>query len=89
MKMRRYTIGQIVTKIVNALGFTSMLIGYAGIAGNIEQGKSLAVPLIVLISGALMLGATSMLEIIEDEKKNRNSINNHHRDDARPYFLRR
>lgn len=76
------------TRIINGLGFAAMLIGLGGLGGNIELGKSVAVPMLVITAGALILGATSLLEVIEDEKKNNRGYNRSRRSDARPYYLR-
>lgn len=76
-------------RIINGIGFLSMILGMAGVAGNIEFDKSVAVPLLIVIVGALMLGFTTFLEVLEDERKNNSRhSSSYHRNDARPYYLR-
>lgn len=88
MKIRRFTISQLLIKAINTVGFTAAFVGLGGLAGNVEQGRNVVVPIIVLVCGALMMWATSLMEIIEDEKRNGHRAYSHHRSDARPYFLR-
>lgn len=76
-------------RIIDGIGFALMLFGFAGIGGNVDLGRSVAVPVCVLVAGALILGATSMYEVIEDERKNNNrNSHSYRRNDARPYYLR-
>lgn len=87
MKIRKTT-SEIMIKAIDTVGFASGLIGLAGLAGNIETGKSIIIPLLMIVSGALMMWATSLLEIVEDEKRNGHRVGDGSRSGARPYFLR-
>lgn len=75
-------------KTINGIGFAIAGLGFAGIGGAVDMGKSTTLPIIVLMVGCLILGATSLYEVVKDEKKNRNSSSYYMRDDARPYYLR-
>ena len=75
-------------KVINGIGFAIAFLGFAGIGGAVDTGKSTSMPILVLIVGCLILGATSLYEVVKDEKKNRNSSSYYMRDDARPFYLR-
>ena len=87
MKFKK-TISEIIFKAIDIAGFSSAFLGIAGLAGNVEAGKSVTIPLLLIISGGLMMWATSLMEIIENEKRNSHHTYSYSRDDSRPYFLR-
>lgn len=78
-----------IKSVINAIGFTAVIVGYGGMAGAVELNKSLSVPLLIVIGGALLLGSTTIWEILADDKKNRSDYINGRNFDTRPYFLRR
>lgn len=70
-------------KIIEGIGFLSLIIGAAGVAGSIEQGGNLWVAAIMFLIGVIVVGITAYME--EYDGKNRNKYNSH--DHSRISFL--
>lgn len=76
-------------KMINGIGYGLMFFGLFGIGGAVDLGRSTTLPILVLLLGAVLLGGTSMYEVISDEKKNSDNFAYRSNSDTRLYFLRR
>ena len=75
-------------RAIENIGMFGVIIGIGGMAGAIELGQSVARPLLLIIVGALMLGSTTIWEVVKHEIKTRNNNLPSYHNASRPYYLR-
>ena len=78
-------------KHLDKIGFTSCLLGVAGIPESYMKPKETAIALIMIIVGCILIFIGDVYVDIRNEKKNKADIKrmrDMYRHNARPYYLR-